>query len=153
AASPGGDRSRTFQPVRQMGGGIMTEPLVATSRLTHRFGGGNLLFRKPLIHAVSDVELTVAPGEAVGLVGESGSGKSTVGRLLLGLMVPSEGQVLFDGRDLAELTPQERRRVRRRMQLIFQDPYSSLDPRRSIGSQIADGMSIHSLVPRAERRD
>jgi len=100
---------------------------------------------------VTDVSLAVGRGEAVGLVGESGSGKSTIGRLLLGLLAPSEGKVLLDGAELAGKSGAALRDVRRRMQLVFQDPYSSLDPRRRIGDQIADGLAIHGLVPRAGR--
>jgi oligopeptide/dipeptide ABC transporter ATP-binding protein len=129
----------------------MTAPLVVASGLSHRFGGGGILRRAPLVRAVSDFDLTIARGEAVGLVGESGSGKSTVGRLLLGLMPPSQGRVLFEGQDLAGMGGAARRRLRQRMQLIFQDPYSSLDPRRRVGVQIRDGLRIHHILPRAEQ--
>jgi oligopeptide/dipeptide ABC transporter ATP-binding protein len=103
------------------------------------------LFRRRAVRAVTDVTLAIAPGQALGLVGESGSGKSTLGRLMLGLLPPSSGRVVVDGQDLARLTPAETRRLRRRMQLVFQDPYSSLDPRRRVGAQIADGMAIHGM--------
>ena len=96
------------------------------------------------MQAVSDVSLAVGRGEAVGLVGESGSGKSTIGRLMLGSLPPSEGRVLLDGQDIA-------RASRKRRQMVFQDPYSSLDPRRRVGAQIADGLAIHRIVPAAER--
>ena len=96
--------------------------------------------------------MAVAAGEAVGLVGESGSGKSTLGRVMLGLLAPSEGRVLVEGQDLAGMDKAALRRLRRRMQLVFQDPYSSLDPRRRVGAQVADGLSIHGLVPRGEQR-
>jgi peptide/nickel transport system ATP-binding protein len=100
---------------------------------------------------VSDVSFAIARGEAVGLVGESGSGKSTIGRLLLGLLEPSEGSVRLDGQDITRLSGNALRKLRRRVQLVFQDPYSSLDPRRRVGSQIADGLAIHSIVPFTER--
>jgi oligopeptide/dipeptide ABC transporter ATP-binding protein len=103
------------------------------------------LFRRSAVRAVNDVSLAVAPGEALGLVGESGSGKSTLGRLMLGLIAPSSGRILIDGQDLAALGPADTRRLRRRMQLVFQDPYSSLDPRRRVGAQIADGLAIHGM--------
>ena len=125
--------------------------LIAAEHLTRRFGGLGLFGRGRPVQAVTDVSLTVARGEAVGLVGESGSGKSTIGRLLLGLLPPSEGRVLIEGADLNRARGAELRAMRRRMQLVFQDPYSSLDPRRRIGEQIADGLGIHGICPPAER--
>jgi oligopeptide/dipeptide ABC transporter ATP-binding protein len=124
--------------------------LVEAENLTRRFGERRLLGRKPT-QAVSGVSLAISSGEAVGLVGESGSGKSTIGRLLLGLLEPSEGSVRLDGRDIAQLSGQELRRLRRRVQLVFQDPYSSLDPRRRVGAQITDGLAIHNVVPPEQR--
>jgi peptide/nickel transport system ATP-binding protein len=114
---------------------------------------GGLAWLRPSrpVRAVDGVSLAIARGEAVGLVGESGSGKSTVGRLVLGLLPLSAGSVRFDGTDLADLPQGSQRALRRRMQLIFQDPHSSLDPRRRIGDQIADGLAIHDLVAAAER--
>jgi oligopeptide/dipeptide ABC transporter ATP-binding protein len=101
------------------------------------------------VQAITDVTLAIEQGESVALVGESGSGKTTLGRLLLGLLTPSAGHVTFDGIDLARA---KRGEIRRRMQIVFQDPQSSLDPRRPVGSQIADGLEIHNIVPKAERR-
>jgi len=109
------------------------------------------LFRRGAIQAVTEVSLALASGEAVGLVGESGSGKSTLGRVMLGLLPPSAGRVVVDGQDLAQADPAALRRLRRRMQLVFQDPYSSLDPRRRVGPQVADGLVIHGLAKRGER--
>ncbi|MBR0650831.1 ATP-binding cassette domain-containing protein [Roseomonas terrae] len=123
--------------------------LVIAEDLTRQFGGGFLARQRP-VQAVTGVNLALERGSAVGLVGESGSGKSTIGRLLLGLLPPSDGRVLFDGTDLRRTTLPEMRRLRRRMQLVFQDPYSSLNPRRRVGAQIADGMTIHGLAPRAQ---
>ena len=108
------------------------------------------LFRRGAVQAVTDVDVSIARGEAVGLVGESGSGKSTLGRLLLGALPASGGRVLVDGADIAEARGAALQRLRRRMQLVFQDPHSSLDPRRRVGAQIADGMVIHGL-PREGR--
>jgi oligopeptide/dipeptide ABC transporter ATP-binding protein len=127
--------------------------LVAVEGLTKRFAWPGWFARRRAVQAVTDVSLSVAPGEAVGLVGESGSGKSTIGRLLLGRLAPSAGRVLLDGADIARGDRAARRRQRRRMQLVFQDPYASLDPRRRVGAQIADGLAIHRIVPRARRRE
>ena len=130
----------------------MTAPLLTAEGLTRRFGGGGLVFARRPVQAVTDVSLAVRGGEAVGLVGESGSGKSTIGRLLLGLLDPSAGRVQLDGEDVAGRRGSALRDLRRRMQLVFQDPYSSLDPRRRVGDQIADGLAIHRLVPRSGSR-
>jgi len=129
----------------------MKQPeLVVAEDLTRRFGGGGLIVRRRPVRAVTEVNLSLERGSVIGRVGESGSGKSTIGRLLLGLLPPSDGRALFDGVDLRRTTLPEMRRLRRRMQLVFQDPYASLNPRRRVGSQIADGMAIRGLVPRPE---
>ncbi len=129
----------------------MSAMLVAAEHLTRRFETPGLFRRAAPVQAVTDVSLAVGRGEAVGLVGESGSGKSTVGRLLLGLLPPSAGRISFDGTDLATASPAALRQLRRRMQLVFQDPYGSLDPRRKVGAQIADALDIHALLPPAAR--
>jgi oligopeptide/dipeptide ABC transporter ATP-binding protein len=125
--------------------------LVQAEGVSRRFAHGGLLALRPAVQAVTSVDLSIARGETVGLVGESGSGKSTLGRLMLGLIAPSAGRVMLDGADLATLGAARLRAARRRMQIIFQDPYSSLDPRRRVGAQIADGLAIHRMVPRRER--
>jgi oligopeptide transport system ATP-binding protein len=114
---------------------------------------GGWLARRRDVLAVRAVDLEIGRAEAVGVVGESGCGKSTLGRLLLRLLAPSAGRVLFDGQDLGEAGGARLRHLRRRMQLIFQDPYGSLDPRRRVGSQIADGMVVHRLAAGAALRD
>ncbi len=131
----------------------MSEPLVSAAGLTRHFASGGLLRRGRPVQAVNDLSLTLHRSEAVGLVGESGSGKSTVGRLLLGLLQPTAGRVVFSGIDLRQARRRQLDRLRPRMQLIFQDPYSSLDPRRKVGAQVADGPAIHRLWPRCEREE
>ena len=124
--------------------------LVEAAGLTRHFGGTGW-FARPAVQAVRDVSFTIGRGEAVGLVGESGSGKSTIGRLLIGQLAPSAGHVSFDGTDLSAISRAGRRSLRRRIQLVFQDPYASLDPRRRVGRQIADGFAIHGIARPAER--
>ena len=105
------------------------------------------------VRAVDGVDLAVAPGRTLGLVGESGCGKSTLGRTLLRLYTPTEGTVRFKGRDITRLGPQGLRPLRREMQMIFQDPYASLNPRMTIGSIVGEAMAIHGLASGAERRE
>ncbi|MBU2551508.1 MAG: ATP-binding cassette domain-containing protein [Proteobacteria bacterium] len=111
------------------------------------FGGGRQL------KAVDGVSLGVDRGECMGLVGESGCGKTTLGRLILRLEEPTDGRVVFDGRNILEYGRREMRVLRRRIQIIFQDPYSSLNPRKSIGAIIGESLAIHRLGDRRERRD
>ncbi len=126
-------------------------PLVQARGLSRNFPARQGLFgRARDVWAVRDVTLSVDRGETVGVVGESGCGKSTLGRMMMGLDLPTAGHARFDGRDLAGLSAVERRRLSRRMQMVFQDPFGSLDPRRSIGAQISDGLRIHRLVPGPE---
>ena len=108
---------------------------------------------KASIRAVDGVSLTVASGETVGVVGESGCGKSTLGRTILRLIEPTAGQVVFDGVDLQSLDAAALRAKRRDMQMIFQDPFASLDPRLKVGAIIAEPLVIHSIGDRASRRE
>ena len=111
-----------------------------------------LFGRKRLVRAVDGVDLSVARGKTLGLVGESGSGKTTVGRTLLRLIPATAGRVVFDDRDVFSLCGPELRRLRRRMQIIFQDPYGSLNPRMTVGGIIAEPLAVHKIVPRRRRR-
>jgi len=124
------------------------DPLLQIRNLSKRFETP-----RGTVHAVENVSFDIARGSITGLVGESGSGKTTLGRALLRLTEPSEGQTLFDGTDLNSLDKRALRAARRRMQIIFQDPVSSLNPRLKVGPIIAEGLRAHGIGSAAERRD
>ena len=128
-------------------------PLVRATGLTRKFSvaGGPFAGRRTLT-AVDAVDLEIAPGRTLGIVGESGCGKSTLGRLLLRLLEPTSGRVEFDGVDLASLAPRDLRSARRHMQIVFQDPYASLNPRMRIGRSVGEGLEAHGLATGAELR-
>ncbi len=105
--------------------------------------------REEVVHAVAAVDLVVRPGEVVGLVGESGCGKSTLGRIVAGIMAPSEGRILYRGRDRAALPPGERKAVQLAVQMIFQDPYASLNPRMRVGDIVGEAPVVHGIVTKA----
>ena len=114
--------------------------------------GGVLQRTVAQVQAVDDVSFDIRRGETLGLVGESGCGKTTVGRLLLRLIDPTSGTIRFDGEDITRLKGADLKRYRRRMQIIFQDPYASLDPRTPIADSIGEGLRIHGLGDARERR-
>jgi oligopeptide transport system ATP-binding protein len=104
------------------------------------------------VRAVDDVSFEIAEGETLGLVGESGSGKSTTGYCVLQLLKPTSGSIRFDGKELTELGREELRRMRREMQIVFQDPYASLDPRMTVGDIVAEPLVVHSIGTKKDRR-
>jgi peptide/nickel transport system ATP-binding protein/oligopeptide transport system ATP-binding protein len=105
------------------------------------------------VQAVDDVSFTIRQGETVGLVGESGCGKTTVGRTMLRLIEPTSGEIFFDGEDVSKLRGDELKDKRRDMQIIFQDPYASLDPRSPIGESVAEGLKIHKIGTAREQHE
>jgi oligopeptide/dipeptide ABC transporter ATP-binding protein len=127
-------------------------PLLEVTDLVKEFPirGGTFVRRKVgAVHAVSGVSFTIAPGETLGLVGESGCGKSTTGRAVLQLTRPTSGSVKFDGVELTELGGTDLRKIRREIQVVFQDPFASLDPRLPIGQAIAEPLQIHGGLDRS----
>jgi len=128
--------------------------LLEVSGLTKHFVARTNWFGRPVSHvqAVDDVDFTLKPGETLSLVGESGCGKSTTGRLLLRLIDPTAGKIVFDGRDITHLQGTALRDLRRDMQLVFQDPYASLNPRMTVGDILAEPLMLHGLVPPAKRK-
>lgn len=104
------------------------------------------------LHAVDDISLQIQKGETLGLVGESGCGKSTLGRVLLRLLNPTSGKILFEGKDLAALSKSEMRKMRTQLQIIFQDPFSSLNPRKTVGQTIAEPLALNKLITDKKER-
>jgi ABC-type oligopeptide transport system ATPase subunit len=131
-------------------------PLVEVHNLTKVYPLGESIFGGAAhgeVRAVDDVSLTIDAGETLGLVGESGSGKSTLGRLILLLTEPTSGKIRFDGHDLMAASHREMRRLRRDMQIIFQDPFGSLDPRLRVDDIIAEPLIIHERISANSRRE
>lgn len=134
---------------------MTTSPLLSVEGLRTHFPVRGGLFRRVVGHvrAVEDVSFAVGRGEVVGLVGESGSGKTTLGRSILRLVEPTAGRVVFDGEDVTTAPPEALRALRRRMQIVFQDPYASLNPRLTVEEIVGQAIDIHALARGAEKRE
>ena len=130
----------------------MTDHLLSVSHLTHEYPARHTLLgaRSAPVRAVDDVSFDIARGETLALVGESGSGKTTTGRAILRLLEPTSGRVTFDGTDVLALGREPLRRLRRRMQVVFQDPHTSLDPRMRIGRTVREGIEAHEIAEGAD---
>ncbi len=131
-------------------------PLLEVKNLRTWFPVTGGVFRRHVddVKAVDDVSFTIEPGTTVGLVGESGSGKSTIGKTILKLVAPTSGQILFEGRDVLPMSEGEFRPLRREMQMIFQDPFGSLNPRHTIFQIVSEALEIHfTAMDRAARRE
>ncbi len=126
----------------------MTTPVLEVENLTKRFPVG-----RRHVHAVNDVSFAIAPGETLGLVGESGSGKSTIGRTVLRLTDPSAGSIRFMGQDITHLPERRVRTLRGAMQMVFQDPWSALNPRMTIAALLEEPLKLHTTLSAAQRRD
>ena len=129
------------------------KPLVEIRGLTKEFPLGRGVFqgRRSTLRAVDDIDLEIFPGECLSIVGESGSGKTTLGRCMIRLIEPTAGSVSFAGEELTTLRPRELRARRKAFQMVFQDPYGSLNPRMTIGRALAEPLEIHAIVPKQER--
>jgi peptide/nickel transport system ATP-binding protein len=115
-------------------------------RATRAFGG---TLRNEIVYAVDRVDLAIRRGEVVGLVGESGCGKSTIGRMVAGILPPTEGRVLYHGNEIAHLPPAQARQAKLKVQMIFQDPYASLNPRLRVSEIVGEAPRVHGLIDRA----
>ncbi|MEM7118845.1 MAG: ATP-binding cassette domain-containing protein [Chloroflexota bacterium] len=133
---------------------LQTEPLVRVKNLVKHFPiTQGIIFQRQIgaVKAVDDITFDIYPGETLGLVGESGSGKSTTGRTILRLYDPSSGAIEFDGIDIAQMSGEPLRKMRRDMQMIFQDPQACLNPRMTVGSIIEEPIQVHNLLPSSQR--
>ncbi|TGA96469.1 dipeptide ABC transporter ATP-binding protein [Sporolactobacillus shoreae] len=133
----------------------MSEPLLKVENLKKYYPIKGGIFGKvsETVRAVDGVSFTVNEGETLGIVGESGCGKSTTGRMIMRLIEPTEGSIQFEGKDILNISKSEMRKVRKDVQMIFQDPYASLNPRQTVGSIIEEPMIVHGLGDRKERRE
>lgn len=144
--------TETATQTRQPSPNNPAKPLVQVRNLVKHFPITAGIFKRQVgaVKAVDDISFDIYPGETLGLVGESGSGKSTTGRTLLQLYKPTSGQVIFEGQDLTQLPANDIRKARRQMQMIFQDPYASLNPRMVVGEIVAEPLKTHKTMPRNE---
>ncbi|MBL5767313.1 dipeptide ABC transporter ATP-binding protein [Heyndrickxia sporothermodurans] len=132
----------------------MNEPLLKIEHLKKNFPIRGGVFGKKVgeVKAVDDISFVIQKGETLGLVGESGCGKSTTGRMLLRLLEPSEGKIIFEGNDITTLSKQELRKIRGQMQMIFQDPYASLNPRHTIERILEEPLIVHGVKEKSARK-
>ena len=128
---------------------MTSAPVLAVDGLVKHFPGHG----GQTVHAVNGVSFTIAAGETLGLVGESGSGKSTIGRTAIRLLQPTGGRILFKGQDISRLPERACRKLRADMQMVFQDPWSALNPRLKVGSLIEETLVLHTTLSAAQRRD
>src|SRR5471032_1456717 len=130
----------------------MSAVLQVRELTTHYPAGGNWFGPRRVVHALDDVSFTLAQGETLAVVGESGCGKSTLARSLMRLSEPTSGSILLDGTEIASGTAYRARESRQKMQIVFQDPYASLNPRRTVFQLLAEPLRLHDICPRNQRR-
>ncbi|WP_404801154.1 ABC transporter ATP-binding protein [Acuticoccus sediminis] len=147
-----GDEAREVGERRLQDTANYKAPLIEVRDLVTRFDVGHTLLGRAThrVHAVEGVSFTIHPGETLALVGESGSGKSTIGRTLQQLLKPDSGTITYRGADIAAMPEAQRRALREKIQYVFQDPFASLDPRRTVGYSIAEPIIVHNLLARSE---